>query len=186
MTARLHHRPITFAFAAVLAAGALANTVAAAPTAPATPQPMAPLYACIDLKEDAARLACFDKQVATLRGAEQAGSFRAIDRASVEQIEKESFGFNLPSLPRLALPKLGASQVAAGPTEQTYTVERISGGEKPAYIMTDGTVWRQIEVDSNRNIRKGATVVVEKAMLGSFLMSPTKGGGRGLRVRREQ
>jgi hypothetical protein len=181
MTARLHRHPITFALAVLLTPAALA-----APSPATTAEPMGPLYACANLMDDAARLACFDKQVAALRGAEQAGAFKAVDRSTVEQIQKESFGFNLPNLPRLGFPKIGGGKDDAGPSAQTYTIARISGSERPIFFMTDGTIWRQVEVETNRNVRVGASVVVEKAALGSFLLSPTKGGGRGLRVKREE
>jgi len=147
-------------------------------------KPLATLFACVTIKDDAARLACFDKEVANLQAAETAGSFAAIDRQSVEQLQKESFGFQLPSLPRFVLPKFGAASEA--PAAQTYEIAAVRSGEQTAYVMTDGSVWRQIENERNINIKKGATVVVEKAALNSYMLSLAKGGGRGLRVRREQ
>jgi hypothetical protein len=179
----LHRITIIFALAAGLAA---APALAAPAPAPATSaaQPMGALYGCADLKDAAQRLACFDKEVATLRSAEAAGNFKAVDRQAVEQLEKESFGFQLPSLPRLAFPKMGGDKPA--PSAQTYEITAVRGGERPSYVMADGSVWRQIETERNIHVKKGATVVIEKAAMGSFMLSPTKGGGRGLRVRREQ
>jgi hypothetical protein len=183
MPLQLYRTAIIFALAAGLGVGAA--LAAPAPAAsPRSAQPMDALYACMDTKEDAARLACFDRETGKLRAAESAGSFKAIDRQSVEQLQKESFGFQLPSLPRLALPKFGAASEA--PEEQTYEIAAVRSGQQTAYVMTDGSVWRQIETERNTHVKKGATVVIEKGALGSFMLSPTKGGGRGLRVRREQ
>lgn len=181
MPLRLHRIAITFALAAGLAA---APAVAAPAPGLAPSQPMGALYRCADLAEAAARLACFDAEVANLRRAEAAGSFKAVDRQAVEQLEKESFGFQLPSLPRLAFPKMGGDKPAQ--EAQSYVIAEVRGGQRTGYAMTDGSVWRQIEDDNNIRIKKGAAVVIEKAMLNSFILTPAKGGGRGLRVRREQ
>jgi len=172
--------------ATILALAALtAGAPALAAPAPATAaaDPMAPVFACADVTDSAARLACFDKEVAALRDKQTKGSFAAIDPAVVETMKKESFGFSIPSLPKLRLPSLRASEDLKA---QAMTIERVAGtSEAPLFIMTNGQKWRQNDTDSNRAIRPGVEVTIEKAALGSFLMSSKKGGA-SLRVRREE
>ncbi len=179
MPLQLHRAAIIFA----LAAGFVAIGAGAAPAPQAaTAQATAALYGCADLTDSAARLACFDAEVAKLRAAETAGSFRAVDRQSVEQLQREAFGFQLPSLPRLGLPKFARSE---GPNKQTYVVAAVAPGERAVFTMADGSVWRMSEIASYRQIRPGVEVVVEKGSLGSFIMAPAR-SNNSFRVQREQ
>jgi len=154
-----------------------------------SPEALAKVYACATIGEAQARLACFDAAVAGLRTAETTGEFAAVDAARVREIERESFGFSLPSLPRLGLPgarRADGTVVAEQPSAQTMKIERtgrIDGN--PTFIMDNGQVWSVIVTQQNRNARPGATVTVRKASLGSFLLS-AEGGGPALRVRRVQ
>ncbi len=59
------------------------------------------VYACAEKADDAARLACFDAAVRELKADEASGEVRAVTRTEVEAVERDAFGFNLPSLPRL-------------------------------------------------------------------------------------
>lgn len=59
---------------------------------------------CRTIADPAQRLACFDRSSATLQTARDAGEVTTITRADVESFERDSFGFNIPSLPRLSLP----------------------------------------------------------------------------------
>jgi hypothetical protein len=55
------------------------------------------VYACAEKTPDAVRLACYDQAVSALRTAQAQGEVTAIDKGQARQIERESFGFNLPS-----------------------------------------------------------------------------------------
>jgi len=65
------------------------------------------VYACATIETDAERLSCYDSAVGRLKAAEDAGEVATVTREEVEQVKKDSFGFSIPSLPKLALPKLG-------------------------------------------------------------------------------
>lgn len=164
---------------------ALAQTQTAA-----VPEPLTAAYACRAITTDAERLACYDQAVGRLQQAQEAGDFAAVDAASVRQLERESFGFSLPSLPRLGLPSFrNGTNGEPAPTVETLTFEisRViqSPSGRNAYIMSNGQVWRQIDTEPNRQLRSGAQVTVRRASLGSFLMT-TAAGGPAVRVRREQ
>lgn len=173
---------LIFAAAALVASGhALAQ--GAKPVGAA--DPLAKLYTCAGLTDDSARLACYDEEVKRIEAAQKLGAFAAVDAASVQQIRRESFGFSIPSLPRLALPRLGGAP-AEDLRELKLTVSDISGPEGRALItMTDGQVWRQNDTDRLR-FRKGDEVLIERGPVGNYLMSRARGGGIAIRVVRVQ
>lgn len=159
---------------------AVVTTAASAQTAP---QAMTDVYACAQIQDDAQRLACFDRTVGALQQAQTQGQVVAVDRAQAAEIERDSFGFNLPSLGRL-LPDLGGGDNEIDNVQMT--VARVSERNYGyhAFVMEDGQVWVQIEPDSARNVRAGDVVTIRRASLGSYrLVSPR--GGQGHRVRRE-
>jgi hypothetical protein len=170
----------SFGFAAAAAAQPPAQTPA--------PEPLTKVYACAAIAEAQARLACFDAAVAALKSAETQGDFAAVDAARVRQMQRESFGFTLPSLPKLGLPGMrpGPDGVVAAPVpdEQTMRIARLGRFDgRSSFVMENGQVWVLVESKSNRNARAGASVTIRRALMGSFLMSVEKGGA-ALRVRR--
>ena len=131
------------------------------------------------------RLACYDEAVGRLKAAEEAGELTTISKAEVEEVQRDAFGFSLPSLPKLAMPKFGSSEKA----ELNSMVSGVSNISKPrvgGIIVTleNGQVWTQI--DSTRvsySKRKGVKEAeVKTASFGSFMMKLD--GGTAFRVRR--
>jgi hypothetical protein len=185
---RTNLRFITVVIAAAMSgAGGLA--LAQTP-APPIPEPLTAAYACRAIATDAERLACYDQAVGRLQQAQQEGAFAAVDAASVRQLERESFGFSLPSLPRLGLPNFRSNTAGEPePAVETLTaqISRVIPSQtgRNGYVMSNGQVWRQVDTESNRQLRSGAEVTIRRATLGSFLMTTTA-GGPAVRVRREQ
>ncbi|MFY0637009.1 hypothetical protein [Maricaulis maris] len=64
------------------------------------------ILACRGITETAARLACFDSAAERLAGDRQSGELMTVTRSDVAAVEGDSFGFSMPSLPRLRLPRL--------------------------------------------------------------------------------
>jgi hypothetical protein len=125
------------------------------------------VYACFGVAQDAERLACFETSV---RGLQEA--------------ERDSFGFNIPGLGTPAPASSGED--AAGLKDLLMIVERVverSSGVR-AFVMTNGQTWVQTERQRAGEVRAGDTVTVRRAALGSFLLSPARGGAAH-RVRRE-
>lgn len=180
-------------FMSLLTVLALTGAAAAQQTAPAprsSPEVLAKVYACAAVADPQARLACFDAEVATLKSAESQGQFAAVDANRARQIQRESFGFSLPSLPQLGLPTFRRSGEGADAEDslesQSMKIARLSRFDgRASFIMDNGQVWVRVDTEENRNARTGAGVTIRKAALGSFLMS-VDGGGRALRVRRAQ
>ncbi|MEQ9505836.1 MAG: hypothetical protein RLO80_06160 [Hyphomonas sp.] len=147
------------------------------------------VYACASVTEDAARLACFDSAVTALRTKEEAGLVQTIDVARIETIEKEAFGFSMPSLPNLF-----SRQSASGDKITRDEVEEITVGVKSARIqgvtgrallvLDNGQTWEQTDTAKvpASTLRKAKEVRIRKAALGSYMI--TVDGGRSFRVKR--
>ena len=79
---------------------AIPLALALAAAAQAAESPLDALFACREIADDAARLACLDREVATLRGESKRGEFIGVDR---KQLEEDSYGLHPSSVP---LPKV--------------------------------------------------------------------------------
>ncbi len=155
-----------------------------------TKTPTENVYACAAISEDSARLACFDAAVAELRSKEQSGQIQTIDVAQIKQIEKEAFGFSMPSLP--ALFNRSSSSAEAGP--EAESIDEITAGVKSArlqgvtgraiVVLDNGQTWEQTDTTklNAMNLRKATQASVRKAALGSFMMKVD--GSKAFRVKR--
>jgi len=146
--------------------------------------PLAGLYDCAAIKSSEDRLACFDQMVASLQVKEEKKEIVAIDAEVAKTIKKEAFGFNLPSLPKLALPKLGADKEIDEVSLEVKAVQPYS--DKYIIRMKNGQVWRVVS-GRVRKIPKGdLTATIKPAALGSYRLNLTNGRTtiRGLAVRR--
>ena len=144
---------------------------------------LAGVYACAPIADSSERLACYDAAVAGLRQAENSGNVVVIDREGAETVQRESFGFNMPSISRL-IPDLsdapsGISHVEA----QIARIQSLADG-RHRFVLDNGQTWVQIEAGALRGLSAGDAVVVRRASLGSYMLVPSD-GGRMRRVRRE-
>ncbi|GLK50641.1 hypothetical protein [Maricaulis virginensis] len=72
--------------------------------------PVDDVLACRLIADIETRLACFDETSTRLANARDTGDIVVVEREAVEAVERDSFGFNLPSLPRFALPNLSSGR----------------------------------------------------------------------------
>lgn len=166
---------------AFLAAGLIPLAAGAAPVqTPAATDPMNGLYACTTKLADSDRLACFDVEVKHLQQSQHAGDIAVVDKTRVEAIRKEAFGFTLPSLPKLLLPKFDQAKEAG----LTANVISLKSADPPVFQLDNGQTWIITDTASlPYQLKAGATVEISRASLGSFLLQ-VKGSGAGLRVKR--
>ncbi|MFN7163477.1 MAG: hypothetical protein ACK4P2_01540 [Hyphomonas sp.] len=164
---------------------AISPALAQAPSA----RPTDPIYQCATKLDDAERLACFDKAVADLKVAESSGKVRTVDMAAVEKIERDSFGFSLPSLNEIFRREDASARATAPEVEEvTFGITSISVNNvtrKATIRLENGQVWEQIDSEqlSRSKIRKSKEATIRKAALGSFMMTLDRGNA-GIRVRR--
>lgn len=171
---------LVFASLAFLALAAPATAQQPAPT----PGVLDAVYACAGVAEEAARLACYDGAVGRMREAQTSGNLVAVDRAAAQEIEREAFGFSLPSLPRIfgrGGDGEGMAEVAEMNLEIASVVHRRN--LPSSFTMTNGQTWTQIDDENARNAREGGAVTIRRAAMNSFLMS-VEAGGPAIRVRR--
>lgn len=145
------------------------------------------VYACLDLVDDSARLACFDASVSALKSAETSGEITTVSRAEVEEVQKDAFGFSMPSLPRLVMPKFGGGTDDGALDEITVnitSVEKSRIQDRLIVTLENGQVWRQTDSKSVYFSRKrGADVAtIKRGTMGSFKMKLD--GGTAFRVER--
>ncbi len=172
-------------FSAIGLLAGMAVAPAAAQTTPPPPEVLSAVYECTAVTDSAARLSCYDQAVGRLRQAQTGGELVAVDRGQIETIERESFGFSLPSLSSF-MPNFRGGDDDNGLARMEMTVERVvtRGSGRQALVMENGQIWADIEIVTNPLVRDGDTVVIRRGPLGNFLMSSSRGGA-ARRVRRE-
>lgn len=184
------------------------SAIAQAPSEPnALPDTVQSLLACKDINDDTERLACYDTATGRFETAVETGEVVTVDEQSVKKIEREAFGFNLPSLPKLrnilggskkAPSKTSSSDESANPQDFNKETKRVVltidraqtfGKNRTRFFLTNGQIWEQTE---NRKLRipkvrdgKPNTVHIKRASLGSYLLR-INGKGTTTRVRRVQ
>jgi len=169
------------ALALIFTTAALSGLPAQAEDEPAS---TAEIYACAETRDDAARLACYDAAVGRFRAAEEAGEVTTITREAVEQVQRDTFGLSFPSLPAIAIPRLGSSEADDGQLDSIVVavtdIER-NAYDKAVITLENGQVWLQTDggMFSLRGIEEAE---IRRAALGSFKMKLD--GGRAFRVRR--
>ncbi len=161
------------------------------PAADGVESPLSVLYTCSEISDPVKRLACFDRSVAGLRTAEQNKEVVAIDAKVARKIKREAFGFNLPSLskiglPKIALPSLGKKDEADMLVADVQSVRK--SGRKYVITLKNGQVWRQVGGRLTYVPKGDLKATIKPKSVGSFVLSLNNGKTtvRGLRVRRIQ
>ena len=177
--------PVRSSGATILAAAA-ASLFAAVPAAAQVDQTAAVnvLVECAKIDDPTARLACYDNNISRVGGAARAtvpGQVRAQGRgAPIETTGPQGFGFEDIRTPQRFEPRAGQLE------EISSRITAVSPREPGIYLVTleDGAQWVFAEgIDSGaRPPRRGDTVEIERASLGSFLMQI--GQARPIPVRR--
>ena len=153
-------------------------------------EPVSPLntiYACASIVKDTERLACFDKNVPVLKVKEEKKEIVAIDAKGIEAIERDSFGFSLPSLPKFGLSK--STKEKPDKTVQFFDVKSISKGRNGATItMANGHVWRQISGELGYIPKGNVSAKIKPAAVGTYFISlkneKGQSGRKGARFKR--
>lgn len=142
--------------------------------------PLAALYVCAEEKDDKLRLACLDENLAKIRQAEENQELVAMDAKTIKTMKSEGFGFKLPSLGKIGLPKIGK-----GKDREILEakVVSISGGRGTYTVVLDNSqTWRA--TGGNGSIPKGdLTVRIKPASMGSYLADISNGVRRARSVR---
>jgi hypothetical protein len=95
-------RKADFAMTSPLRVLALSATIALiAPTAFAQDDVLDGIYKCAAIADEGQRLSCYDQAVGRMRAAQTSGELITLDRSEMAEVQKDGFGFEMPSLSRL-------------------------------------------------------------------------------------
>ncbi len=112
----------------ILSATALGLMMSSSVWAQST-DPIDDILVCQQIADEASRLACFDAAAGRLTE-ERDNGLVAIYRQDVEAVERDSFGFDLPSMPRLSLSMFGnGGGNSPDPLDPASTPERLAAAE---------------------------------------------------------
>jgi len=146
--------------------------------------PLSVLYDCAAIVDTTKRLSCYDQAAAGLRTAEQNKELVAIDAQSAKKIKREAFGFNLPSLPKLGLPKIGNDKNIDALVMDVKSVRKRN--HKYVIVLKNGQVWQQTGGRLTYVPKGDLVATIKPKSVGSYGISLSNGKStvRGLRVRR--
>lgn len=161
--------------AAVMAVASGAAQVAA----PSSPE-MAALVECRAITDDGARLACLDREVASLAARVSSGSVVLVSRSTVLAKRQARFGLPGPDSD-LFKDKNGQSVASVKGTVRTAATD---GYGKWVIVLADGSRWHQVDDYSlSSTPLAGQSVVINRAAIGTYKMAVEKQAS--IRVRRE-
>jgi hypothetical protein len=138
--------------------------------APARVPVIQQLYDCRAVADPAARLACFDRQVAAMETAETARDIRIVDRATVRETRRGLFGFSLENLNLFG----GGDDDEDEPSEQVTQIEStiasisVNSDRKYVFTLANGQRWLQTDPPRGRSPQVGMTITISRASLGGY------------------
>ena len=136
------------------------------------------LAKCRQIAEITARVACYDRLVDARYPMDSSDS---VDSSAPTAPDAQSlFGTNDAEAKRIVETSLAIEQI--NQIEAVVADVRESATKKLTVTLDNGHIWRQIDNKPMR-LKRGETVIVRKASLGSFLMEK-QSGSRSIRVKR--
>ncbi len=162
--------PLWYMGSAVLACTLICGAYAA--------QPLSGLLACRMLTDDAARLACFDREAATL-----AGSATTPPQPTVAPALNAKQQFGLPEHAVVQKEIAAGTRPSAVNTIEARIAQLSQTSDGRSVVTLDNQqVWRQLTVDRDLLLKPGETVTISRGVLGSFWLETKQ--GRGTKVTR--
>lgn len=136
----------------------------ASPRSDASPADVKRLLDCRLIGNDAARLACFDKQSAIASSAIERHDLVFIDREQARAVRRDRFGLSSPDFGGL----FGDSRDQINQISSSVTGATINGNGSLQVRLADGSVWVQTDDRTLEDVRPGAKVVVKRGAMSSY------------------
>ena len=157
---------------------AVAGAAAAAPKAdknPAAPAGFVRMIACQSIKDNVQRLACYDREVASVSSANARGDLVVMDKEQVRKTRRSLFGLTLPDLG-----VFGGGELPGDVDTLETTIRGAKEGPdgKWWFNLAEGGTW--VQLDSRDFIvdpAPGQRVRVRRAAMGSYFMNVNKQTG---------
>jgi len=116
--------------------GALAFTISigsfAFAQSASQPDELQAIYSCKSISDPQERLACYDNSVGRFEAAEKSGAVVTVSKTAIEKVERDAFGFNIPSLPSLGGLFGGGSKKTVKENDLTAPVKKASIPKEPS------------------------------------------------------
>ena len=114
---------------------------------------VAAVQACQQIKDDAARLACYDRSVSALTAADARGDVAVVDREQMRETRRSLFGFSVPKLPFFSNSK--DKDVQQEPKEVVSTILSFRGLGNGYVRFTIADAGIDLEIDrTDRRLRR--------------------------------
>lgn len=146
----------------------------------ATPEVVAKLFDCRAIEDADSRLACYDREVASVMQARESRELVIAGPEQVKEARRGLFGFTLPKIGLF-----GGDDDKDEVKEIIATIDQAYQTRDGRYtlVLEGGGRWVQSDNTSVlRSIEKGEQVVIKKAALGSYLAKV--GNRRAFRAKR--
>jgi hypothetical protein len=143
-----------------------------------------PLRTCNAQRDDAARLACFDREVAALLQPKPTAPEQPPAAAEPVVQPESQFGWSEAEAHRRANKEAAPAPARLGRlTVRVSKVQGLAFGRK-RITLENGQVWTQVMSSEPIELQSGDRVTIRPGMLGSFLMVDPR--GHSAKVHREQ
>jgi len=139
------------------------------------------LFDCRKIEDPAARLSCFDREVAAVEVAAGTDDLVIADREQMKEAKRGFFGLSLPKIKLFGRGDSDEEEITK--VEMTLLSASLASGGKWLLLMEDGAQW--LQTDNTPVLGSPATgvaVTIERAALGSYIARIGK--KRPIRVKR--
>lgn len=134
------------------------------------PAPIRGLAACRAIADNAQRLACFDREAATLVTSVEQKETVLLDRQEVRKTKRSLFGFTLPRLPFFNSGKdEGREEPEFTQIDTPIKTVRSIGYGRFRFTVDEGALWETTE-GINAFPKPGQKVVIKKGLMGSYFI----------------
>lgn len=166
----ISHLTLSVALLAALGTGAVAHAQDDQDDSAVRTNHLEELKNCQEIVDSAARLACFDRAVATMVAATEQGELQLVDQDAVTKTRRRLFGFSLPDLGIFSGGDGEDDELEM--LESTITKVRYSRSDAFVFQIEEGDAWWRIQNAPSRlrRVEPGDTVVFKKASLGSYFI----------------
>jgi hypothetical protein len=155
-------------------------------------QSLAPLLACRGIADPAARLACFDRETATLAAHEATAGIPAEPPVTRSAVPSEPAAGSTAEATQnfgLAPGAIAAKEVARGkrPADLSRIQAHVAGLSRAGdgrfvFTLDNGQIWLQVLDEGDLLLRPGNAVTISHGLLHSFILHAPS--GRGCKVTR--
>jgi hypothetical protein len=133
--------------------------------------PLQSLLACRSIEDATARLACFDRESATLVQTPVAAPPAPTRTLTPEQ----KFGLAPAAVARQEAPPTGPAPIEADAVTSTLSSVRTTSTGRTVFTLANGQVWQTVVAEDDPLASSGETIKVSRAALGSFLLKTASG-----------